>query len=915
MPVRSPEEPRFTRASARLGLVAAAIGCASAAGTFALDGLQRALPGLGTLRFASSFGIALCGLALLALQRPPSHRLVRWAGRAAAAVGATLGAGALLQTLLGHAPPWMSVPGAIGLILAGSAIVLAASPRASRSRPAEVLAGGAAAIGLLGLLGHVYRLEDLYRLGATPMAPWTALGVGLLGAAGLVARSEFGLARVLEGRSVGAAHFRRALPALLGIPLAASFAAMAGVRLGVWDLGWAFAFFTLASMTALGVVGAVHARRLDLLVRERRRLESASISDVTARRRAEADLGLLQRALACSSDAVIVAEAAADDGRIVYVNPAFTRITGYEPEDAFGRGWSFLGERPEAEPALGELCRRMQPDDSVEVLLRTRRKNGETLWSQIRIAPVVDSASGEVTHHVGIQEDVTEKLQVTAERERLLAEAVEARAEAERAGRAKDEFFALISHELRSPLGAITGWLAVLRRDTPTEVRARALEVVQRNSALLTRLIGDLLDASRIASGKLEIERAPVDVLDVVRNAVTAQEPAAREREVTLAFEASDEPAHVEGDAERLDQVVRNLIGNALKFTPPGGRIDVVLRRQMDLLRLEVRDTGQGIPKDVLPHVFERFRQADGGTRGADRGLGLGLSIVRHLVELHGGRVEATSEGPGLGAAFSVQLPASPLPRTLAASPVRRGPDALEGICVLLLESDRAIAEGRAIALEAAAADVAWVKSAAEALAQSDVLHPHVLVADLDSCGDDAANLVHELRRGGPAGSRFVASIAISTAGTLASRRAARETGFDGYLARPFEPAQLVALIRSLVARPTRVLVVDDDPASADSLALLLSRRGFEVERAYDADAALAAAPRFRPDVVVADLQLGATSGVELAAALRTSGGRLRILAVSGRSREELGADAELFDGFVRKPVELDALLALLDAR
>jgi PAS domain S-box-containing protein len=640
----------------------------------------------------------------------------------------------------------------------------------------------------------------------------------------------------------------------------------------------------------------------------------AVVSDLTPRKRAEAELELAQRAIACSSDAVIIAAAEPTDGRIVYVNPAFTRITGYAPEEALGRSWHLLAEGSDAPAEVGELCRLLKQGDSVSVLLKSRTKQGKALWTEVRIAPVIDAQSGAITHHLGMLEDVTEKLAAAAERERLLAEAVEARAEAERAGRAKDEFFALISHELRSPLGAITGWLAVLRRDVPPEVRARALEVLERNSALLTRLIGDLLDASRIAGGKLEIERVPFDLLDAVTSAVTALEPGARERQLALELVTDGRPAHVEGDPERLDQVVRNLIGNALKFTPPGGRIDVALRREGNTLLLEVRDDGQGIAADELPRIFERFRQGGGGLRGTQRGLGLGLSIVRHLVELHGGRVEVASAGTGLGSSFSVWLPAAPLPRTLAASRVRRS-DALEGLCVLVLEPDRATAEGLALELEAADGEVAWMKTAAEALAQKDAVKPHVLVAELDLFGDEAADLLRELRAARPGEGRLIAAVALSTEGTLASRRSARDAGFDGYLAHPFEPSHLVALIRSLVARATRVVVVDDDESSADALALLLSRRGFEVERAYDADTALAVVDRFRPDVVVTDLMLGETSGIELAASLRRRGGQFRIIAATGRAFDELAEDANLFDGYVRKPVELDALLALLDAQ
>jgi PAS domain S-box-containing protein len=637
----------------------------------------------------------------------------------------------------------------------------------------------------------------------------------------------------------------------------------------------------------------------------------AVIQDVTGRKRTQTELELAHRALACSVDGVVIASARRAEGEIVYVNPAFTRITGLPAQEAIGRSWLFLGELGGDQPALHELCARMRREESVSALLPNARAEG---WSEIRISPVVDPRTGTVTHHVGILEDVSERLEAAAERERLLLEAVGARAEAERAARAKDEFFALVSHELRSPLSAITSWLAVLRRQGPGEVRARALEVLQRNAALLTRLIGDLLDVSRIVSGKLEIEREPFDLLAVVQGAVTALGPSARERGVALELHAAPEPAFVEGEPERMEQVLRNVIENALKFTPGGGRVDVELATHGSEIELLVRDTGRGIAPEDLPRVFDRFRQGEARPGSGDRGLGLGLSIVRHLVELHGGEVEASSEGLGCGATIRVVLPAVPLPQRLAARGAQAAPDSFEGLCVLLLDDDRTAAEALAIALEEADAEVAWVRSAAEALAQADVLRPQVLVAEVDALATEAADLLKALRDSVHA-NRLAAAVALSTASTLANRRQALQAGFDAYLVRPFEPARLIALIRTLIARPRRVLVVDDDPDSADSLALLLSRRGFEVERAYDAESALRAAADFAPSVIVTDLRLGTDSGVELARGWRAQGeGRPLLVAATGRAAEELGEDAALFDGFVRKPIELDALLALIGA-
>jgi PAS domain S-box-containing protein len=380
----------------------------------------------------------------------------------------------------------------------------------------------------------------------------------------------------------------------------------------------------------------------------------AVVQDVSERRQTEMELELAQRALVCSSDGVIIASAQRSGGEIVYVNPAFTRITGYTSQEAQGQGWGFLGELGNGGPSLDELCRSMQRDESASVLLRGHRKDGELRWSEIRLAPVVDSQTGAVTHHVGIQEDVTERLGAVAERERLLGEALSARADSERAGRAKDEFFALVSHELRSPLSAIASWLPMLHRTSRPEVHAQAVKVIERSVQLLTRLIGDLLDASRMASGKLEIERTNFDLLERIQTAVDGFEPAARERGVSLALHATEPHAFIEGDAERLDQIVRNLIDNALKFTPRGGRVTLAAHACPNGVRFIVSDTGPGIPADQHDRVFAPFWQIQKSDR---RGAGLGLSIARGIVAAHGSRIELDSRA-GEGATFSFVLPA-----------------------------------------------------------------------------------------------------------------------------------------------------------------------------------------------------------------------------------------------------------------
>ena len=918
------------------------------------------------------------------------------------------------------APSLMSRSIALALVAAGAGIALAGSRRGRVARLGERLAGVGAALAATFLLGHLYATDSLQSLGGAASSPWAALGVLLLGLGGVVARPGFLCSRVLAGRSIGAVHLRRALPALLGVPLAVGLATSWGARSGLLADSTAFAVFTLVSMLALGAFATRHARRLDRLARERAHLEGlfrrtfenaavgighidadgrwlrvndrlceivgrprdelrgtsmlavthpderdaeaaarealaggeidshrcerrfvtkqghdawvdlvisaerdpsgrvehlvAVLQDISERKRTESELGLVRRALDCSSDGVVIVSTRRPEGEIVFVNPAFERITGYAAGEALGRGWELLGELGSDQPPLEELCGRMRRDDGLSLLLRGRRKDGHPYWSEVRLAPVADRRTGAVTHHVGVLEDVTERLGAVAERERLLGEAVSAREEAERADRAKDEFLALVSHELRSPLGVVASWLPMVRPDARPELRERAAGVIQRSVSLLSRLIGDLLDASRIASGKLEIERSLFELVEVVRTAVTALEPTARERGVALGFRAEPAEIYVVGDAERIDQVVHNLVENAIKFTPAEGRVEVTLGQREERVELVVSDNGEGIEPELLPTVFSRFRQGRGGPRGAGRGLGLGLAIVRHLAELHGGSAEAESDGPGRGTRIRVELPAALERRVPASRPGGAEWATLEGLCVLLLEPDRSAAEALALALEAADAEVAWVRSAGEALAQGGALEPEVVVAAFDALPEEAAELLAGLRSSARGGRPPVA-VALSTERTPDARRRAREAGFEGWLTRPFDPAKLVEAIRDLWRKDVlHVLVVDDDRDAADALALLLERRGFEVRRAYGAEEALELALCFEPGAVVTDLRLGDAHGVELGRALRTRDPSVRLIAVTGSSPGDLGGDAALFDGIVRKPVTLAVLLDHLRA-
>jgi CheY-like chemotaxis protein len=383
-----------------------------------------------------------------------------------------------------------------------------------------------------------------------------------------------------------------------------------------------------------------------------------------------------------------------------------------------------------------------------------------------------------------------------------------AREAAESANRAKDEFLSVLSHELRTPLTPILGFTEMLRRrkEVKREMLDHALEAIDRSARVQARLVGDLLDVSRIVSGKLQIERQPVDLRQVIRAATDAVRAEAEARSIALVSDLDPAAAAVTGDPDRLQQVVWNLLSNAVKFTPQGGRVEERLARDGGQAVITVTDTGQGIPPEFLPHVFERFRQADGSSTRAHGGLGLGLAIVRHLVELHGGRVTAASEGAGKGATFTVHLPlASPAPVPRAADPVDGVESAaLAGVRVLVVEDDADTRGLLRLALEGEGALVTASASSAEALAAFEAATPDVLLADIGMPDEDGYQLISRIRaRSAEAGGR-VPAVALTAYAAAEDRRRAMAAGFQRHLAKPVNPTALVAVLVALTAGPAQ---------------------------------------------------------------------------------------------------------------
>ena len=397
-------------------------------------------------------------------------------------------------------------------------------------------------------------------------------------------------------------------------------------------------------------------------------------------------------------------------------------------------------------------------------------------------------------------------------------------AEERQANLLKDEFLSTLSHELRTPLNAIAGWVKLLQRGPQDGEIAHGLEIIERNVGAQTRLIEDLLDLSRITTGKLQINARPIEVLEVVEAAVDALRPAVREKGIAVECELGEaKDLFVVGDPDRLQQVCWNLLSNAGKFTPAGGKITVRLWREGGMVRLSVRDTGAGIDAEFLPYVFDRFRQADGTSSRRHGGLGIGLAIVKHLVELHHGTVRAESEGKGRGATFSVALPASKVAKKNAPSerPADHEPEiarSLKNVRVLVVDDEPDAREVIRQILCRCHAEVEAAPGAAEALSRISSWEPDIVVTDLAMPEQDGFALLREIRNLPDERQRNIAVIALTAYVRPEDQARVHEAGFQAHLEKPVDPSALIGAIRRLAVAPRghpgRFASRDDAPAS-----------------------------------------------------------------------------------------------------
>jgi len=543
----------------------------------------------------------------------------------------------------------------------------------------------------------------------------------------------------------------------------------------------------------------------------------AVMHDITEQKRTQDNLrhesALMQALMDNIPDAIYFKDT---ESRFTRVNRHAPYRGNNEPADVIGKtDFDFFIEA-HARAAYEDEQRIMRTGQPIiDKVEQETYPDGSVTWLSTTKVPILDAA-GRVAGLVGISRDITERKLAEEERIRFVREQT-AREEAEAANRFKDEFLAVVSHELRTPLTAILGWAHMLRAGQLDDKHAtNALEIIERNARSQSQLIDDLLDVSRIITGKLRLDVRQIDPASFIESAIEALRPVAASKEVRIQKLMDADVISVAGDPSRLQQVVWNLLSNAIKFTPKGGRVQVRLERTDSHVEIAVSDTGVGIKPEFLPHVFERFRQADQTTTRQHGGLGLGLAIVRHLVELHGGSVQAESQGEGQGATFVMRLPVVPVYQkenvaervhatTADALPTYECSDRLDGLKVLVVDDEADTRELLKIALGQCGADVITAGSTQEALGAIEKERPAILVSDIGLPQEDGYELIRKIRALPAAHGGQIPAIALTAYARTGDRLRALGAGYQIHVTKPVELTELVTAMAGLVRDTDRV--------------------------------------------------------------------------------------------------------------
>jgi PAS domain S-box-containing protein len=544
---------------------------------------------------------------------------------------------------------------------------------------------------------------------------------------------------------------------------------------------------------------------VDLFVKERQLREQSALLHERESRDREHRTEERFRALLDSMPLCVWALGA--DGTPVYANRSWLEYAG---ADAGAQG-PMAALHPEDEPAVRtDVQMALQRGQPIELEYRLRSaRDGSYRWHAVRFLPQRDP-EGIVTGWIGTATDIENFKRAQDAHADLAVKEREAREAAEAANRAKDEFLATLSHELRTPLNAMVGWTHMLRsRTLSADKEQKALETIERNARAQAELIEDILDVSRIIAGKLRIEIHPVDLPSIVEVAVDAVRPAAEAKGIVLERRTGELPERFSGDAVRLQQAIWNLLSNAIKFTPAGGRVELDVGADEKQVIVQVTDTGCGISPDFKPYVFDRFRQLDSSSKRTHGGLGIGLAIVRHIVELHGGSVTCESAGPDRGATFTLRLPV----RTEESAPIAVAPEVrqagamrpssdemvdLTGIKVLLVDDEPDARELLTEVLQQCGAIVVATHSADEAIRLIPRERPSVLLSDIGLPGEDGYKLISRVRALPPEDGGRLPAAAITAYARSDDATRALAAGYQRHAPKPIQPTTLAALVAGL---------------------------------------------------------------------------------------------------------------------
>ncbi len=787
----------WKKLSHTLSLIAASIGAIGFAGwVFGLDGLKRIHPAWVTMKANTGLCLMLAGLAVALLNEENVRGIRRRVSQGCAIVISTVG----LLTLGEHLGWWQSgidqvlfqeslesagrsFPGrmgplsAVNFVLLGAVVLLLDARPRRGSWPAQICAVGVIATTFVVFLAYFYAVEI-----PQPLAPYLSIALHtvvaflLLAAAILLARPVRGMMAAFLADNIGGVIARRMLPAALLLPVL---------------FGWLATLGRDAGLYGRGVGTALLAASLTLVFTSLVWWSARALAAADARRRsAEEDLQRSERELSDFFDnAAVSLHWVGPDGRVLRVNDTELALLGYAREEYVGR--AIADFHADAETIADILARLTAGETLTDYPAQLRCKDGSL--RDVLIHSSVYWEDGKFVHTRCFTRDVTEQ-------RRAEAAATQAREAAETANRAKDDFLAVLSHELRTPLTPALMAVSDLETSPPTDpvVLREAHALIRRNIELEARLVDDLLDLTRISRGKLRIASAPVDLHTTLRDALAIAEPMLREKRITVATDFAAPDSLVRGDAARLAQVFANLLTNAAKFTPDEGHVSVSTVHTGQDLRVEVTDTGMGIAPEVLPKIFDAFRQGGDGTTRRFGGLGLGLNVAQSLVEAHGGTIKAASAGCDRGATFAVTLPAFrgvlPDPRKTPAPPPT--PDAARSLRVLMVEDHEDTRRVLRRLLERWGHRVQTAGSVAEARAILGTETFDLLLSDLGLPDGTGLEVVATLRA-----QSDIPAIAMSGYGMEADLARARTAGFTEHLVKPVAAERLREVLDRLGAR------------------------------------------------------------------------------------------------------------------